>query len=250
MSILSQLEKNLFRLNPITKIKSSRWEPYSRLMTKSDGGNWSLDWDAKELTKVWRTQGVRIADSKYESLTRNQSIFFTSRYDVLLNWKKPRHRIAFPYYHGDPFTNAEFKSVFDSFRAHHEHIHRVQVTNSHMEVTILNAGIDPNKVFRIPIGINLDYFTWTMPELRREARSKLGIPQSAVVIGSFQKDGNGRREGLEPKLIKGPDVFLKTLEILKSQVPEMFVLLTGPARGYVRQGLEKTWCTLFTQVSQ
>ena len=42
-----------------------------------------------------------------------------------------------------------------------------------------------------------------------------------MVIGSFQKDGKGWGEGNEPKLIKGPDV-----------------LLTGPARGYVKTGLE------------
>ena len=156
-----------------------------------------------------------------------------------MNWEKSHHRIAFPYYHGDPSTNIEFKAVFDSLSAHHEHIHRVQVTNTLMEEKIINTGINFNKVFRIPIGINLDYFKWTLPRLRQEARAKLGIPKSAVVIGSFQKDGNGWGEGLEPKLIKGPDIFLRTVEILKPQVPELFVLLTGPARGYVKQGLRK-----------
>jgi glycosyltransferase involved in cell wall biosynthesis len=59
------------------------------------------------------------------------------------------------------------------------------------------------------------------------------------VVGSFQKDGIGWGEGLEPKLVKGPDVFLKTIEILKPRVPELFVLLSGPARGYVKRGLEQ-----------
>ena len=55
---------------------------------------------------------------------------------------------------------------------------------------------------------------------RQDARKRLGIPQTAVVIGSFQKDGNGWGEGKEPKLIKGPDVLLETLEILKSRIPD------------------------------
>lgn len=44
---------------------------------------------------------------------------------------------------------------------------------------------------------------------------------------------------MEPKMIKGPDIFLKTIASLKSSIPELFILLTGPARGYVRNGLEK-----------
>jgi glycosyltransferase involved in cell wall biosynthesis len=58
-------------------------------------------------------------------------------------------------------------------------------------------------------------------------------------MGSFQKDGVGWGEGLEPKLIKGPDVLLAVAERVARQVPELHVLLTGPARGYVRAGLER-----------
>jgi glycosyltransferase involved in cell wall biosynthesis len=103
---------------------------------------------------------------------------------------------------------------------------------------VLSSGIDPAKVFLIPIGINLSYFQPQTPETRKKIRAKYQIPESAVVIGSFQKDGNGWGEGLEPKYIKGPDIFLQTLEILKSRIPELFVLLSGPARGYVKRGLE------------
>ncbi len=57
------------------------------------------------------------------------------------------------------------------------------------------------------------------------------------MIGSFQKDGVGWGEGLEPKLIKGPDLFVETLAKLKHLHP--LVLLTGPARGYVKRGLDQ-----------
>ncbi|MBA3433794.1 MAG: glycosyltransferase, partial [Actinobacteria bacterium] len=49
----------------------------------------------------------------------------------------------------------------------------------------------------------------------------------------------GWGDGLEPKLIKGPDVFLAVAERLREQVPETMVLLTGPSRGYVKTGLER-----------
>ena len=63
--------------------------------------------------------------------------------------------------------------------------------------------------------------------------------RSAFVVGSFQKDGVGWEEGLEPKLIKGPDVLLAAVERLRQRVPELWLLLTAPARGYVKEGLER-----------
>jgi glycosyltransferase involved in cell wall biosynthesis len=38
--------------------------------------------------------------------------------------------------------------------------------------------------------------------------------------------------------VKGPDVLLAAAERLRERVPELFFLLTGPARGYVKQGLD------------
>src|SRR4030042_5423029 len=108
-----------------------------------------------------------------------------------------------------------------------------------MRDLVLASGIAPEKVFLIPIAINLSFFPVQTEESRRQARAQLGLPESAVVIGSFQKDGNGWGEGLEPKLIKGPDVFLKTISILKESISELFILLSGPARGYVKKGLEE-----------
>jgi glycosyltransferase involved in cell wall biosynthesis len=70
-------------------------------------------------------------------------------------------------------------------------------------------------------------------------RAKYDIPKEAVVIGSFQKDGEGWGEGNSPKLLKGPDVLLQVIAMLKPRVPEIFVLLSGPARGFVKNGLEK-----------
>jgi glycosyltransferase involved in cell wall biosynthesis len=43
---------------------------------------------------------------------------------------------------------------------------------------------------------------------------------------------------MEPKLIKGPDLLLDAVERLRGDLP-VVVMLTGPARGYVKQGLER-----------
>jgi glycosyltransferase involved in cell wall biosynthesis len=65
------------------------------------------------------------------------------------------------------------------------------------------------------------------------------VPSEAFVVGSFQKDGVGFGDGLEPKWIKGPDVLVEALELARREVAELVVLLTGPARGYVRAELER-----------
>jgi glycosyltransferase involved in cell wall biosynthesis len=132
----------------------------------------------------------------------------------------------------------EFDACFETMRRRHDEIDRVQVTNSEMEVLILDTGIAPEKLHRIPIGIDVDAFRLRSPEARAEARRALELPESAFVVGSFQKDGVGWDEGLEPKLIKGPDVLLAVAERLRERVPELAFLVTGPARGYVRSGLD------------
>ena len=104
---------------------------------------------------------------------------------------------------------------------------------------VLESGIDPEKVSLIPIGVNLKHYSVQTPESRRAARARWRIPQDAAVVGSFQKDGVGWGDGLTPKLVKGPDVFLDAIEMLRTRVPELFVVLSGPARGYVTSGLER-----------
>jgi glycosyltransferase involved in cell wall biosynthesis len=133
----------------------------------------------------------------------------------------------------------EFDACFDALRARHPELDRVQVANREMEELVLSTGIAPAKVHRIPIGIDLDVFRPRDDAGRAAARAELELPESAFVVGSFQKDGVGWGEGMEPKLIKGPDVLLAVVERLSEQVPELHVLLTGPARGYVRAGLER-----------
>jgi glycosyltransferase involved in cell wall biosynthesis len=68
-------------------------------------------------------------------------------------------------------------------------------------------------------------------------KEKLRLPKDKLIIGSFQKDGQGWGEGNDPKLEKGPDVFCDTVEQIAHKYP-VHVLLTGPARGYVKKRLQ------------
>jgi glycosyltransferase involved in cell wall biosynthesis len=148
--------------------------------------------------------------------------------------------VGVAYLHGKP-TPAEpaFLECYRSLVRHQARLWRIQVSHTQMRDLVLDAGLHHERVFLIPIGIDIQTFPMRTRVDYERARERLGLPRSAVVVGSFQKDGVGWGEGLEPKLVKGPDVFLATIERLRAHMPELHVLLTGPARGYVKQGLRQ-----------
>ena len=66
-------------------------------------------------------------------------------------------------------------------------------------------------------------------------RKKWGL--SGYIVGSFQKDTEGKTN--EPKLSKGPDLFVNIMEDIKKDKPDLLVLLTGVRRNYIIKELEK-----------
>jgi glycosyltransferase involved in cell wall biosynthesis len=174
--------------------------------------------------------------------SRGQAAFFGSQFTLLAEpWRSFPHALGTAYFHGRPGTPGmpEFDVAYAALRAHHGELERVQVTHAEMHELVLSSGIDPAKVFRIPIGIEPSLFGPHTGEARSRARRALGLADSAFVVGSFQKDGLGWTEGREPKLIKGPDVLVDACVAARARIPELHVLLSGPARGYVREGLER-----------
>jgi glycosyltransferase involved in cell wall biosynthesis len=214
-------------------------KPYTVFNIIGDGADWVLDYESKELLKIVRKLGFkqRIAFSYNNNL--RQCVHYTSQF-VLADpaTYNSANRFSVDYYHGLPSAGKTFSDLFQAFRKNKEKVYRVRVSNSLMEELILSSGINSSRVHRIPIGVDTGLFSLPSAEEKSLIRKRFGIPQNALVIGSFQKDGNGWGEGSEPKLIKGPDIFLKTLDILKKKT-DIYVLLTGPARGYVKRGLEK-----------
>jgi len=226
--------------NKVLKIATLSWKPYSRLIIAGDNAGWVLDWEMREISNIARQLGIRLLDPAWTDASVNQSVFLSNQFFMRDDgWLDVRHRIGFSYYHGLPNTGEPlFDQIYAALMKHHRRVSRIQVSHAQMRDIVLQTGIEPAKVHLIPIGVNLDYFPIQNNETKIHAREKLSIPQSAFVIGSFQKDGVGWDEGLEPKLIKGPDVFLSVIGKLKTQIPELHVLLSGPARGYVKAGLE------------
>lgn len=221
---------------------TSRWHPHSRLMLVADQADWSIAHDVGELAAIARRLGIPLASRRFLNLTHDQAVFYGSQFEALrLDARLPPHRVATAYFHGRPGTPGEpaFDVSYAALRRRHTQLARVQVTHAEMRDLVLSSGIEPTKVHTIRIGVDLKLFTLRRPEEKATAREALGIPHDAFVVGSFQKDGVGWGEGLDPKLIKGPDVLLATLDVVRRSRPALFVVLTGPARGFVRRGLER-----------
>ncbi len=214
----------------VARAATRRWPAGSRLFLVGEGAGWSIDHDMRVAAGLARSLGIRVADRRLLRAARDQAAFVGSQFTLLGGtWEPPPHRLAVAYFHGRPGTPGmpEFDACYASLRAHHAELARVQVSHSELEELVLSSGIEQGKVHRIPIGVQAETFAPVSPERRAEAR------------GSFHKDGVGWGEGLEPKPIKGPDVLLAALETLHRTRPELHVVLSGPARGYVLQGLAR-----------
>jgi glycosyltransferase involved in cell wall biosynthesis len=229
-------------LGAYVPLRTRSWPDYSRLFVVGDDLGWSIDDDRARLTATTRRLGYDVAPAQWAAFAERQSVFQPNHFDALFGrWLRSSHRLGLSYFHGRPGTPGypEFNRAFETLRAHAQRVDRVQVTHAEMHELVVGAGVPAEKVLRIPIGVDIQRFPSGDAEARSRARRLFVLPESGFVVGSFVKDGVGFGAGLEPKLVKGPDIFLAVLERLREGIPELYVLLTGPARGYVRRELDR-----------
>lgn len=150
----------------------------------------------------------------------------------------PRCRFVTTFFHGKPEDGPEVAAHIARFLETVPRLDRIVASASLVRERLLSWGVPAGKIVQIPIGCETDRFLPPTAEQRREARARFGIRDREIVIGSFQKDGVGWGDGAEPKPVKGPDVFLAAVARLAKDLP-VFVLLSGPARGYVKSGLDR-----------
>ena len=97
-------------------------------------------------------------------------------------------------------------------------------------------NITDKKIVYIPFWVNGNI--WFDIEDKETLRDKYNIPRKSFVVGSFQRDTEGS-DLISPKLIKGPDRFIKIVDQMNSEIDNLTVLLTGKRRQYVIAELEK-----------
>lgn len=109
--------------------------------------------------------------------------------------------------------------------------HTVSYKTKEQLETLTNKNI-----FVIPFWLNQDNFY----EIKNNdnLRKKYDIRNSSFVVGSFQRDTEGR-DLISPKLSKGPDQFLKIILEMSKNNSKLEVLLTGKRRGYLIENFTK-----------
>ena len=219
------------------QIKTLKNRTFTKYRVISDGAGWSLDWDARNVAEALEALGLRKAFLP----SRKTLIYFTSR-DHFLRYTNllrlvPPGTVVVDHFHGTPADDAKYEKYFEGYRRHRTKLFGIRVTNNSSNAEFARYDLNQLlRVIRIPVDTTLFYLE---TEKQSEIRATLGIGRSDFVVGSFQKDGVGWGEGLQPKLEKGPDILVESLIQVRQEVPNLHVLLTGPARGYVCSRLEQ-----------
>lgn len=206
-----------------------------------ENADWAIRWVGEHVSEeIEAIFPGTIATTTQPQRLAQRVVHFGSQY-MWLTWGRHMsrtNRYVVSFFHGKHEDGPEVSKHIDAFLNSVPKLGRIVTSASVIEQRLLAWGVPSKQIVRIPIGVDTRLFCPSTLDQKKTARARLDIPDDAVVIGSFQKDGVGWGDGMEPKWIKGPDVFLKAVERLKRNVP-VVVMLTGPARGYVKQGLDR-----------
>lgn len=197
----------------------------------TDGHDWVIGEVSKSLsTALSQRTFARVSISPFFYFLSGKIIHFNS---IPVPQRFPKNKVIMTWYH-----IPEHDPRLSTLRELEARVDLIHTSTHSTKQTLVQHGFPPEKILVIPQGINLTLFTPASKDQKREIRTALGIPEKAFVIGSFQKDGDGWGEGMNPKLIKGPDVFCDVIEQLAKKIP-VHVLLSGPSRGYVKDRLTR-----------
>tara|TARA_Y100000589_G_scaffold323851_1_gene359034 strand:+ start:65 stop:1216 length:1152 start_codon:yes stop_codon:yes gene_type:complete len=203
--------------------------------------NWSIKWDGiymkKNINKIHGSKSIEISHIPLIN-SKKKVIHFGSQY-MWVDWAKlisNKNNYVVSFFHGkyeDGTISGEF---IDEFIKTKESLFKVITASSLIYQRLKKWGIPETQLTQIPIGVDTNLFKVPSINEKSKIRNKLGLQNHEIVIGSFQKDGIGWSDGNIPKFIKGPDLFIRSVELIAKEFP-VVVLLTGPARGYVKNQL-------------
>ena len=238
--VKNHLKLFLYKLNSLFDFSEIKKTKVIYIVEKK---NWVIKWDAKYISsKINQELKSEIISTRtVPSLNANNKVIhFGSQY-MWIDWYEylPKNKnYVVSFYHGKYSDSDQVKEHIDSFLKSQNSIYKVTTASSLVHSRLLNWGIPKSKLEIIPIGVDTNLFKIPKIKKRLDMRNKLGLKKNDVIIGSFQKDGQGWSEGNIPKLIKGPDIFVRAVEMISKELP-VVVLLTGPARGYMKEELTK-----------
>lgn len=203
--------------------------------------DWAIRWVGEHVrneANEIRPGTVGVTDEPWRLARR--VVHFGSQY-MWLMWRDhlPRsNRYVTSFFHGKPEDGPEVARHIDQFMRSVPALDRIVTGAGLVERRLLDWGVPRDKLVRIPIGTDTKIFRPPSLEERRAARAAFGLDDETLVVGSFQKDGQGWGDGMDPKPIKGPDTLIDALTEL-ARHRKVTAFLTGPARGFVKHGLER-----------
>jgi hypothetical protein len=142
-------------------------------------------------------------------------------------------KVIFTQHHIDPekLLAGQLVDQFKFMLEFGTHYHAIcDITMSAME-----SVFDTNKISVKHLWANNQVF-YPIPE-KDAMRTKYGFGNGAYLVGSFQKDTEGRSN--LPKLSKGPDIFIEIVKDMHRANPMVEVVLTGLRREYIISKLKK-----------
>jgi len=204
--------------------------------------HWAIYWEgvgiSNEINKNLSKPIINVTHKVHS--VRSPIIHFGSQYMWEI-WREniPKDsKVIVNFFHGKPEDGPEVLKHIKDFVKNYRMIDIIVVSNSISHDRLISWGIPEEKIVKIYIGVDSKIFKLPNKQEKSKARRNLGFNSDEFVVGSFQKDGIGWRSGNKPKLIKGPDIFIETIQELAKYI-NVSVLLTGPSRGYVISALEK-----------
>lgn len=207
------------------------------ILLVSDGAGWALDDVAHGVVDHLPPQRRATVLSWAPPWVAGRWVHFIDRYraveDRTAAHLARRNRVIVNWSHGGlhPTDSADLQAVAGRMREVAAHVDRVQVWSSLYVPIVADLGVAPERIVLLPLGLRTRDFPPNQGTTA-EAKARLGLPPDSICVGSFQRDGED-----EPKLVKGPDVLVELASRLARRSDRVVVLLTGPARGWVRQEL-------------
>jgi len=196
--------------------------------------NWVIESDGYFIKKNLKPY-LRSRTSFVTPGLHNKIIHFGSEYTYMVKDRfgklHPSNKKIISWFHVVPNNNIELIKQLNN------EVDFVHTACYETRDRLMENGLRRDKIVVIPLGIDTNIFVPYDKSGKAKIKKLLGLPDDKFIIGSFQKDGVGWGEGLTPKLIKGPDVFCSTVEKLSKLLP-VHILLTGPARGYIKKRLD------------
>ena len=166
----------------------------------------NADWAIKFVGDNIKREIDIIAPNKIEVSAKPQKIVksivhFGSQY-MWLNWGKymaKENLYITSFFHGKPEDGEDVKIHIDLFLDSVKRLEKVVTASTLIEKRLLAWGVPREKLVKIPLGVNTKLFKLPLNSEKDSIRKSLGISKHFIVIGSFQKDGSGWKDGLHPK---------------------------------------------------